>query len=118
MNDDHQDISLNNEAVIEDVETETKKKRKGKDNEIKGGPPREHATGNYLPDSAAEGAEHTTLGIQRGRRGSYTQGVTFDSNNKFTGRTDVTDHGRTDHSNPHFHPATGPNSAKSPAQPI
>lgn len=30
----------------------------------------------------------------------------------------MTDHGRGDHPKPHFHPATGPNSANSPPQSI
>jgi hypothetical protein len=36
----------------------------------------------------------------------YRQGATFDGNGNFRGRTDVTDHGRTDHASPH-HRATG-----------
>ena len=48
----------------------------------------------------------------------YIDGATFDGQGKFTGRTDVTDHGRGDHFNPHYHPATGPNSANSPPQEI
>jgi len=82
----------------------------------RGGPPREPGTGNYLPDPDATGP-HTTLGTHVGSDGKpYTQGATFDKDGNFLGRTDVTDHGRADHTNPHFHPATGPNSAKSPAQ--
>lgn len=46
------------------------------------------------------------------RKGSYTQGATFDKDGKFKGRTDVTDHGRGDHANPHWHPAKGPNSVE------
>ena len=116
-NTDHQVETNDNEQ--EDVEFQEKKtkNKRGKDNEIKGGPPREPSTANYLPDSNAEGP-HTTLGIQQGRKGSYTQGATFDENGKFKGRTDVTNHGRSDHPTPHFHPATGPNSAKSPPQVI
>ncbi|MFI0434241.1 MAG: RHS repeat domain-containing protein [Parachlamydiaceae bacterium] len=97
-----------------------KGKRKGKDNEIQGGPPRDPCNPNYLPDPTAEGP-HTTLGIQQGRKGSYIQGATFDEKGEFKGRTDVTDvtdHGRGDHPNPHYPPASGPNSAKSPARTI
>ena len=67
--------------------------------------------GDYLPDPDAEGA-HTTLGEREGSNGeSYGQGASFDEDGNFTGRTDLTDHGRpSNHSNPHFHPATGPNS--------
>ena len=84
----------------------------------RGGPPRESGTGDYLPDPDATGA-HSTRGTRVGSDGEpYTQGATFDEDGNFVGRTDVTDHGRADHPNPHFHPATGPNSAKSTAQPI
>ena len=48
--------------------------------------------------------------MRTGRNGDYLQGATFDSNGKFLGRTDVTNHGRMDHTNPHWHPALGPNS--------
>jgi hypothetical protein len=82
----------------------------------KGGPPRDPKTANYLPLPGAEGA-HTTLGTRSGRNGDYTQGATFDSQGKFSGRTDVTNHGRADHTNPHWHPAVGPNSV-GPQQPI
>ena len=82
----------------------------------KGGPPRDPKTGNYLPDPSAEGA-HTTLGTRSGRNGDYTQGATFDAKGNFQGRTDVTNHGRGDHVNPHWHPAKGPNSV-GPQQPI
>jgi hypothetical protein len=104
----------------ENVEIEEKKKgrRRGKDNETKGGPLRDKHTGNYLPDPAAEGSPHTTLGTRKSDSGSYTQGATFDEREEFKGRTDVTDHGRKDHLSPHYHPATGPNSAHSPPESI
>ena len=82
----------------------------------KGGPPRDPKTGNYLPHPNAEGP-HTTLGTRSGRNGEYTQGATFDHNGNFKGRTDVTNHGRGDHTNPHWHPATSPNGV-GPAQPV
>jgi hypothetical protein len=74
--------------------------------------------GDYLPDPAAQGP-HTTLGTRTGSDGKpYTQGATFDKDGKFTGRTDVTDHGRPqNHENPHFHPATSSNGV-GPGQPI
>jgi len=71
-----------------------------------------------LPDPAAEGSAHTTLGTREGRRGAYTQGATFDDEGNFTGRTDVTDHGRNDHFKPHWHPANSPNSVKRGPHPI
>ena len=75
------------------------------------------AAGNYVPHPDAEGA-HTNLGTRVGHDGvPYTQGATFDSAGRFVGRTDVTDHGRGDHADPHFHPATGPASV-GPAQAI
>ena len=75
--------------------------------------------GDYLPDLAAQGNPHSTTGTRMGSDGQpYRQGATFDKDGKFVGRTDVTDHGRpSNHSNPHFHPATSPNSV-GPAQPI
>lgn len=82
----------------------------------KGGPPRDPKTGNYLPHPDAVGP-HTTLGTRSGRNGDYTKGATFDGKGNFTGRTDVTNHGRGDHANPHWHPATGPNGV-GPQQPI
>lgn len=114
LDNDDQDIAINNEAVIEDVESakEKKGKRKGKDNETKGGPPRD-PQGNYLPDPAAENNPHTNLGTRNGSEGPYIQGTTFDQNGKFKGRTDATNHGRHDHFSPHYHPATGSNSVKS-----
>ena len=75
----------------------------------RGGPPRDPNTANYIPLPNAVGP-HTTLGTRTGRSGPYTQGATFDANGRFVGRTDVTNHNRGDHSNPHYHPATGPNS--------
>lgn len=83
----------------------------------RGGPPRD-AAGNYLPLPDAVGA-HTTIGTRIGRDGKpYRQGATFDKDGKFIGRTDVTNHGRVDHDNPHFHPATGPASVKKGSHPI
>jgi len=80
--------------------------------------PRDKA-GNYLPHPEAQGA-HTVVGTRVGTDGvPYTQGATFDADGKFVGRTDVTDHGRGDHADPHFHPAESPNSVKpGPGQPI
>ena len=82
---------------------------RGRDNEPKSSLPRDRQ-GNYLPLPEAEGP-HTTLGTRPSRSGGeYTQGATFGPNGEFLGRTDVTDHGRADHEDPHWHPATGPNS--------
>jgi uncharacterized protein RhaS with RHS repeats len=84
--------------------------QKGSDNTPRSTLPRDES-GNYLPDADADGS-HTTLGVRQGSNGeTYTQGATFDQDGNFTGRTDVTDHGRpSNHSSPHVHPATGPNS--------
>lgn len=71
-----------------------------------------------MPDPAAEGNPHTTLGLQKSRKEDYIQGATFDENGKFIGRTDATDHGRSDHVKPHYHPATAPNGARSDSIPI
>jgi RHS repeat-associated protein len=110
--------SLSSEAVAEDG-TKKKGRRRGKDNESKGGPPKDKANGNYLPDPAAEGTDHTTLGKRKGSSGNlYTQGATFDKDGEFKGRTDVTNHERMDHPKPHFHPAIGPNSVDSGPFPL
>ena len=90
----------------------------GKNNAPKSTLPRNKA-GEYLPDPRATGKPHTTLGRRVGKDGkSYTQGAMFDSKGKFIGRTDVTNHGRFDHLNPHFHPAKGPASVFSGSFPI
>ena len=117
INNDGSDIAFNNEAIVEEVETE-KGKRKGSDNKTKGGPPRDPKTQDYLPDLAAEGNCHTTFETRNGKSAPYTQGATFDAKGKFSERIDVTNHGRSDHSCPHFPTATSPNSANSPAKPI
>ena len=77
------------------------------------------AAGNYVPHPDAQGA-HSTTGTRIGSDGKpYRQGATFDSNGRFTGRTDVSNHGRGDHVNPHFHPATGPASVRpGPGEPV
>jgi RHS repeat-associated protein len=117
-NDDIKDaLHLNQVGENEEENGETKSRKKGKDNEIKGGPSRDPKTANYLPDPAAEGSAHTTLGTKQGRYETYTQGATFE-NKEFKGRTDVTNHGRYDHPNPHYHPATSPNSVKPGPHPI
>lgn len=75
--------------------------------------------GDYLPHPGAQGP-HTTLGTRTGHDGvPYTQGATFDAAGRFVGRTDVTSHPsiRKPHPDPHFHPATSPNSV-GPAQAI
>jgi hypothetical protein len=82
----------------------------------KGGPPRDPRTANFVPLPEAVGP-HTTIGTRAGRHGEYTQGATFDGSGKFIGRTDVTNHGRSDHTSPHWHPANGPNSVGN-AQPL
>ncbi len=98
MNSDsyHSGMYQNTTKEVGVKESEKKGRRRGKDNEIKGGPPRDKNTGDYLPDSAAEGSAHTTIGSRESDRGPYTQGATFDQEGKFRGRTDVTDHGRRD----------------------
>lgn len=69
-------------------------------------------------ERGAGGPETPTLKTREGRKGTYTQGATFDSEGNFIGVTDVTDHGRGDHPDPHFHPATSPNGIKSGAHPL
>lgn len=111
------DNELGRESA-EDPENVDKRRRKIKPNNVKGGPPRDPLTSDYLPDPAAEGVAHTTVGTRNGSKGTYTQGATFDEHGEFKGRTDVTNHGRRDHPDPHYHPATGRNSANSDAEPI
>ena len=66
-----------------------------------------------LPDPAAGGAPHTTLGGRMGSDGTYyRQSATFpgqswpqaNGNDVPWSRVDWHDHGRTDHPNPHQHP--------------
>lgn len=107
----------NKEKDTEIKEPEKKTKPgKGKYNKPKGSVPRAD-NGDYLPDPTAVGP-HTLLGTTKGRKGTYVQGSSFDAKGKFRGRTDCTDHGRPkEHTNPHFHPASSPNSVDD-AQPI
>lgn len=56
--------------------------------------------------------------MRQGSVGPYTQEAIFDKNGRFQSRTNVTNHGRRDHPNPRYHPATGPNSANNPSQSI
>ncbi len=101
---------VHNEAPKPEEKKKENKSPKGKNNKPKSTLPRDSKTADYVPDPNAEGA-HTTIGKRKGRNGNYTQGATFDENGNFTGRTDVTDHGRpSNHDSPHFHPATGTNS--------
>lgn len=112
------DLNINANALVEEEEeVKYKDKKPKKENNISGGPPRDGKTSNYLPDPAAEGTPHTTLGTKTSQRsGPYKQGATFDADGKFKGRTDLTNHNRRDHPNPHYHPATTPNSAKTAPQ--
>ena len=63
--------------------------------------------GNKIPDSEYP---HTQLGTKNGRNGSYTQGREWgvDDNGKLAPKRDIdfTDHGRSDHPNPHQHTYT------------
>lgn len=71
-----------------------------------------------FPDPEATGA-HTILGERTGSDGAVCrQGATFDKEGKFIGTTDVTNHRRADHPNPHFHPAKGPGGSKRGAHPL
>lgn len=82
--------------------------------------PRDKGGRTIVPSSEAEGYAHTVLGTRTEPTISpepYTQGVTFDENGNPLGRTDVTDHGRGDHVNPHYHPWNG-SKFTNPSQPI
>jgi RHS repeat-associated protein len=60
----------------------------------------------HAPDPDASGP-HTVIGTRTDPKKSpepYRQGITYDANGKPVGRTDVTNHGRGDHTNPHWHP--------------
>jgi len=74
-------------------------------------------SGKFLPAQEAGGRAHTTLGKREGRRGTYTQGATFNDKGQFQGVTDVTDHGR-GHPSPHWHPATSESSIKHGPHPL
>ena len=61
----------------------------------------------HAPDPASAGYPHTTVGTRTDPKASpapYKQGITYDANGNPVGRTDVTNHGRGDHPNPHWHP--------------
>jgi hypothetical protein len=60
------------------------------------------ANGNPTPDPEATGP-HSQLGQKEGRRGKYDQAREFDKNGKPVKDIDFTDHGRSDHTNPHQH---------------
>ena len=117
MNSTYNQVQTDEENV-EKIEGIPKGRKRGKDNQTRGGPLRDPKTANYLPDPQAEGTPHTTIGTRDAKYGPYTQGATFDEKGEFKERIDVTAHGRYDHPNPHFHLATSPNGADSPAQPI
>jgi hypothetical protein len=56
--------------------------------------------GNPIPES---NRPHTQLGKKKGRKGEYTQGREFGEDGKPVKDIDFTDHGRSDHPNPHQH---------------
>jgi hypothetical protein len=77
-------------------------------------PLRRDANGNPVPDSEAKGAPHTQLGTRtsesQGGNPKYRQGMEYDKDGKPVRRVDHTNHGRSNHTNPHQHrfdPKTG-----------
>ncbi|MGE3966565.1 MAG: polymorphic toxin-type HINT domain-containing protein [Planctomycetota bacterium] len=61
----------------------------------------------HAPLPEAEGVPHTVVGTRTDPKRSpepYRQGITYDKDGNPVGRTDVTNHGRGDHDNPHWHP--------------
>ena len=101
INDDNQDIAINNEAIIEEVETEKKKKKSGDIYAPSRPLPMTKPGGVPIPDTDAP---HTQLGTREGSKGKYPQAREFDENGKPVRTLDFTDHGRPhDHMNPHQH---------------
>jgi RHS repeat-associated protein len=86
-------------------------------------PLRRDANGKAVPDPEASGAAHTQLGTRQSKSQpgtEYKQAREFDANGKPVKDIDFTNHGRSDHSNPHQHsydPATGQRGRKEPLQP-
>ncbi|TVZ37116.1 RHS repeat-associated protein [Alteromonadaceae bacterium 2753L.S.0a.02] len=75
--------------------------------------------GNPVPESDAP---HTQLGTKSGRSGEYKQGREFGEKGEHIKDIDFTDHGRSDHDNPHEHPIepneTGGTPRRGPPRPL
>ena len=64
----------NDKGNVEKIEEIPKGRRRGKDNETRGGPPRDPKTANYLPDPQAEGAAHINIGVIQAEYGARPKG--------------------------------------------
>jgi hypothetical protein len=75
--------------------------------------------GNPVPDSSHP---HTQLGRKEGWNGSYGQAREFGENGQPVRDIDFTDHGRSDHPNPHQHRylenETGGTPKRGPMEPL
>jgi RHS repeat-associated protein len=60
--------------------------------------------GERIPDPDA-GGPHTRIGQKDGSKGRYPVGSEFDENGNWVGDIHHTTHGRSDHTNPHYHRA-------------
>lgn len=106
INKDDSDIALNNEAVIEEVETEKKKKKSDArqnipDTYVHDRPLPKDKKKIHLPDTDVP---HTQLGTKKGEKGYYPQAREYGYNGELIRDIDFTDHGRAKlHPSPHQH---------------
>jgi RHS repeat-associated protein len=85
-------------------------------------PLRKDANGKAIPDPEAQGADHSQLGTKTSNSQAgnpqYKQAMEYDANGNPVRRVDFSNHGRSDHPNPHEHPID-PNTGKiGPPQPL
>jgi len=85
-------------------------------------PLRRDANGKAIPDPEAQGAAHSQLGTKTSQSQAgnpqYKQALEYDENGNPVRRIDFTDHGRSDHPDPHQH-VIDPNTGKiGPTQPL
>ena len=92
---------------------------KGNDNAFPDRPLPRDEHGNPIPES---NAPHTQLGTKSGRNGDYRQAREFDANGNPVRDIDFTDHGRSNHPNPHQHQylpnETGGTLRRGPTEPL
>jgi len=95
-----------NESDSQQRSPEARKDRTGSDqldDRTANDPLRRDQHGNPTPDPEAQGTAHTQLGTRDGKKEQYGQGREFDPDDNEVKRIDFTDHGRSDHPNPHQH---------------
>ncbi|MDB6097082.1 MAG: rhs family protein [Francisellaceae bacterium] len=84
--------------------------------------PRCPKTKEPIPDTGFENTWHSQLGTRKGSQGIYPKAREFAPNNKVIREIEGTNHGRSDHPNPHQHRyipnETGGNLKRGPTEPI